>query len=84
MVWTIIAHGIVYVKCKTLYKTKLMVLNCRLLPPRSSVRQCCMCGGAVDGGNVICQCVSIAAMSMTTHIKPLHDSLSRPFKGLLW
>ena len=28
MVWSIVANGVVYVKYKHVYKTKLMVLNC--------------------------------------------------------
>ena len=49
MVWRIIANGVVYAKYKNVYKTKLMVLNCRLFPPSP-----CGCGhdtclDAVDG-----------------------------------
>ena len=28
MVWSIITNGIVYIKYKTLYKTKIIILNC--------------------------------------------------------
>ena len=37
MVWGIIANGIVYVKYKIVYKTKLLVLNCQVFPARPSV-----------------------------------------------
>ena len=84
MVWSIIANGVVYIKYKNVYNTKLMVLNYRLFPASP-------CGvshdtrfEAADEGNVICHCVSIAAMSLPAHIKPRHVPLSPPFRGRVW
>ena len=35
--------------------------------------------GAGDGGNVVCRCVSIAAILLPSHITPHHASPLRPF-----
>ena len=40
--------------------------------------------GAADGRNVVCQGVSAAAISMFSHIMPLHAPLSRPFNTRVW
>ena len=54
MVWSIIANGVVHIKYKTLYKTKLMVLKCRVFPASPSVSIMIICDqrvyGAADGG----------------------------------
>ena len=54
MVWIIVANGVVYVKYRNVYKTKLIVLNCRLFPATP-------CGvghdtrlEAADGRNAVC------------------------------
>ena len=84
MVWSIIANGVVDVKYKNVYKTKLMVLNCRLF-----LASPCWSGHdtlfeAADRWNVVCHCVSIAATSLPAHIKPRHAPLSLPFRDRVW
>ena len=49
MVWNIVTNGVVYVKYKTLYKIKLMVLNCRVFPASPSVSDMIHVYGVADG-----------------------------------
>ena len=61
-----------------------MVLTCHLSPPSHSISAIMHVCGAAERGYVICQCVSIAAMSLTAHIKPRYALLTLPFKGRVW
>ena len=61
-----------------------MSLNSHLSPLSCTISAMMHMYGAPDGGNVVCQCVWIAAMSLTTHIKPHHAPLSQPFKVVYW
>ena len=61
-----------------------MVLNCHLFPPCPSMMPWCTCMRQLMGIYVICNCVWIAATSLTAHIKPRHARLSWPFKPRVW
>ena len=83
MVWSIIANGVVYVKYKHVCKTKLMVLNSRLFPPSPFGYSHDTRLEVADGGNVICHCVSIAAMPLPTHISFIMLHYHR-YSGLMY
>ena len=55
--WLIIANGLVYVKYKTLDKTKLMALKCHLFVPRSSLSAMMHIYGTAEERYVVCNCM---------------------------
>ena len=64
---SIIANGVVYVKYKTLFKTKLMVLNCCLFLLHPSMLAMMHVYGVAGGGYMLSASV---CESLTTYIKP--------------
>ena len=68
MVLDVIVNGVGYVKYKNCF------LNYRLSLPSGTRLAMMHIYEASDGDNVICHCVSIAAISLPTHITP-HNAL---------
>ena len=60
----------------------LMALNCNLSPPsRRTIWAMMHVYGALMGDSVAVMFVNGSDVTLTTHIKPRHVPLSRPFKA---
>ena len=61
-------------------RQKLKAVSCQLVQPSHSISAMMHVYGAANGGYVIGNNVLIVAMSLITHIKPIHAPLSQPLK----
>ena len=85
MVWSIIANGVVYVKYKIVYKTKLklMGVSSKSLCVGHDTHPGCVYE-VEDGGECHLPLCFYSSTSLTTHIKPCHAPKSQPFKTRVW